>query len=137
MKINPYLGFQGQAEEAFKFYETVLRGKIVANFKYADHPDAPPMPAEMRDRMMHVALQVGDSVLMGGDAPPGHNERPQGFNVNLALQDTAEAERIYAELSQGGTITMPIQQTFWSVRFAMFTDRFGVPWMINCEGAKK
>src|SRR4051794_1731795 len=99
MQINPYLGFQGQAEEAFKVYETVLRGKIVATFKYADHPEAPPMPPEMRDRVMHVALQVGTSVIMGGDAPPGHTERPQGFNVNLQLQEPAEAERIYSELS--------------------------------------
>jgi PhnB protein len=137
MKLNNYIVFNGQAEEAFKFYEAALGGKIVATFKHADTPAAAHVPANWQDKIMHIALQAGDSILMGSDAPPDRFKQPQGFSVNIQLDDPAEADRIYAALSQGANVTMPIQQTFWAVRFAMLTDRYGIPWMINCEGAKQ
>jgi PhnB protein len=86
---------------------------------------------------MHVTLKVGDSVLMGSDAPPDRYKKPEGFTVNIALNDVAEAERIFHALAENGTVGMPIQQTFWAERWGMLTDRYGIPWMVNCEGSVK
>jgi PhnB protein len=137
MQLNAYLVFNGQCEEAFKLYEQVLRGKIQAIFTHAGTPAAEHTPPEWLNKIMHVSLKVGDSVLMGSDAPPDRYKKPGGFSVNIALQDTAEAERIFAALAEGGTIGMPIQKTFWAERWGMVTDRFGIPWMVNCEGGVK
>jgi PhnB protein len=76
---------------------------------------------------------VGDTVLMGSDAPTNCFQKPQGFSVSLVFTDTDEAERIFSALSENGTVQMPIQETFWAARFGMLVDRFGTPWMINCD----
>ena len=131
MTLNTYLVFNGQAEEAFKFYAQCLNAQILATFKHADTPAAAHVPANWQDKVMHIALKAGDSLLMGSDAPPDRFKAPQGFSVNIAVDDPTEAERIFAALSEGGTVGMPIQQTFWAVRFGMLVDRYGIPWMIN------
>lgn len=100
---------------------------------YSEAPASADVPAGPRDRIMHAHLTVGDAVLMGGDSPPEYYAEPQGFCVSIGLDDPAEAERIYNALSEGGSVRMPIQETFWADRFAMFVDRFGIPWMINCR----
>jgi PhnB protein len=82
---------------------------------------------------MHAALNLGENTLMGADAPAEHFEKPAGFAVAIHTAEPDEAERIFNSLSENGKVTMPIQQTFWSVRFGMFVDRFGIPWMINCD----
>ena len=82
---------------------------------------------------MHARLIIGDEVLMGSDAPPDRYEPMKGITVTLGVDEPADAERIFSALAEGGTVQMPIQQTFWAVRFGMLTDRFGTPWMINCE----
>ena len=133
MDLITYLAFDGQCETAFKHYEKVLRGKILIMMKGADMPAGTPMPPEAANRIMHARLQVGDRLLMGGDAPPGRHVKPQGFCANITLDDPAEAERIFGDLGEGGSVTMPIAETFWARKFGMLTDRFGVPWMINCE----
>jgi len=134
MRINPYLGFDGDCEAAFRFYEKVLGGTIQALIPYSEHPSpSEPFPPELESKLMHARLVVGDEVLMGGDAPPGMYKKPQGTMVTINVDDPAEAERIFRDLSEGGTVTMHIQETFWAHRFAMFTDRFGTPWMVNCE----
>lgn len=133
MQIQPYLFFKGDCEEAFKFYERVLKGKIEAMLPHAGTPAEQHTPPEWRDKIMHARLTVGDAVLMASDAPPEHYKAPQGFSVNLQIDQVAEAERVFSELSAGGNVTMPIQPTFWATRFAMFTDRFGIAWMINCN----
>ena len=135
MEISPYLGFNGQCEEAFKFYEKVLGGKIEGIMTYGSSPIAAQMPPKMRDKIIHVRMLVGNQVLMGGDAPPQNFKPAEGFNVSITVKDAAEAERIFTELSKGGKITMPLQKTFWSVRFGMAVDRFGTPWIINCAQA--
>jgi PhnB protein len=96
-------------------------------------PAADHVPAEWRSKIMHAKLAVGDMVLMGSDAPPGRFDKPKGFSVTLGLSDPAEAERIFAALAENGTVQMPLEQTFWAARFGMCVDRFGIPWMINCE----
>lgn len=133
MQLNPYLFFNGQCEEAFKFYAQVLGGKIDGMLTHAGTPAEQQVPAEWRDKIMHARLIVGDQVLMASDAPPDHYEKPSGFSVSIQIKDKAEAERIFNELAEGGKIQMPFAQTFWAAGFGMCADRFGTPWMVNCE----
>ena len=133
MDLNTYLMFDGTCEAAFKFYEKVLGGKIVAMMTYAEMPGSTPMSDNAKKRIMHARLQFGDKLLMASDAPPDRFEAPKGFNVMLGVKDPAEAERLFDALAAGGTIKMPIQGTFWAERFGMLVDQFGVPWMINCD----
>ncbi len=133
MQINPYLFFDGRCEEAFKFYEACLGGKIEAMITHAGTPAESHVPAEWRDKIMHARLVVEGQALMASDTPPGNQQRPQGFSVSIGLNDPAQAERIFQALAENGKVNMPIQQTFWARRFGMLVDRFGVPWMINCE----
>ena len=136
MQLNPYLGFNGQCEAAFKFYERCLRGKIEAMLSHEGTPMENQVPAEWRKKILHARLVVGDAVLMGGDMPPERYGAPKGFSVTIGVTEPTEAERIFKALSENGTVTMPLQQTFWAVRFGMLVDRFGIPWMVNCEGAR-
>lgn len=133
MRLTSYLFFKGDCEEAFKFYEKTFGGQIVAMIPHAGTPAAEHVSAEMQDKIIHARLRVGDAELMGSDGPPEMYEPVQGFRVSIHVDTPAEAERIYHALAEGGTVAMEIQETFWSARFAMLTDRFGTPWMINCE----
>jgi PhnB protein len=133
MDVNPYLNFNGNCEEAFRFYEKHLGGKIEAVHTFAGSPMENQLPPEARNKVMHIRMTVGKTVLMGSDASGGCYQAPQGFSVSLNLNDAADADRVYEALSANGKVLMEIQQTFWAKRFAMFTDQFGVPWMINCE----
>ena len=135
MQMNPYLIFNGQCEAAFKFYEKALGGKIEFMMTHGESPMAQQVSAEWRNKIMHARMTVGGVVLMGSDAPPDHYEKPQGFSVSLTTKDPAETERIFHELEQNGKVQMPVQKTFWSVRFGMLVDQFGIPWMVNCEQA--
>ena len=132
MQTNTYLFFKGNCEEAFKFYEKTLGGKIEAMLSHAGTPAESQVPAEWKNKIIHARLKLGDQFLMASDAPPDRSQTPQGFYVNLGFEDPAEAERIYGALSKGGTVNMELQETFWAKKFGMFTDRFGTPWMINC-----
>jgi PhnB protein len=133
MQLNPYLTFNGQCEAAFKLYEKCLRGKIEAMVSHGDSPMANQVPPEWRKKVLHARLVVGDEVLMGSDAPPERYEAPKGFSVSISVDDPAEAERIFHALAENGAVQMPLQKTFWAVRFGMLVDRFGIPWMVNCE----
>jgi PhnB protein len=133
MKANTYLTFDGNCAEAFKVYEKVLGGKIVAMMPHKGTPAEAHVPAEWRDKIMHARLVFGDNVLMASDAPPGRFDKMQGFSVTLVTHNPAEAERLFNALAEGAAITMPLGETFWALKFGMLTDRFGTPWMINCE----
>ena len=134
MKLNPYLFFNGQCEAAFKFYEKALGGKVEAMIPHEGTPAAEHVAPEWRKKIMHARLVVGDTALMGSDAPPDRSEGAmKGFSVTLGVETPAEAERIFHALAEQGTVRMPIQQTFWAARFGMLVDQFGTPWMINCE----
>ncbi|HSZ20661.1 MAG TPA: VOC family protein [Candidatus Acidoferrum sp.] len=135
MQLNAYLLFHGNCEEAFKFYEKSLGGRIEAMIPHAGTPAEQHVPAEWRDKIMHARLVVGDAVLLGSDAPLERFEEPKGFSVSLQNSDPAEAERIFKALEEGGKVRMPLQPTFWATRFGMLVDRFGIPWMINCTQA--
>jgi PhnB protein len=86
---------------------------------------------------MHGSLTVGEQVLMGGDVPPDRYEEPKGFSLSLQIKNTTEAERIFHELSKDGRVEVPLEKTFWAARFGMVVDRFGIPWLINCEGSER
>jgi PhnB protein len=135
MQLNAYLLFHGNCEEAFKYYEKSLGGKIEAMLPHAGTPAEQHVAPEWRDKIMHARLVVGNAVLMGSDAPLSDFEHPQGFSVALQNNDPAEAERFFNALAEGGKVKMALQQTFWAVRFGMLVDRFGIPWMINCVQA--
>jgi PhnB protein len=135
MQLNPYLHFNGDCEAAFKFYEKALGAKIESMFPHEGTPAAEQVPAEWRSKIMHARLMVDDQVLMGMDVSPDHYQKPHGFSVTLGIKDPAAAERVYRALSENGTVKMPLQETFWAVRFGMFVDQFGIPWMVNCEKA--
>lgn len=133
MQINPYLSFNGKCAEAFTFYAQVLGGENVMMMTYGESPMAAQTAPEDRDRIMHARLKAGDMVLMGADAPPQFYQPAQGMVVSLSVDAPAEADRIFKALCENGTVRMPIQETFWAQRFGMLIDRFGTPWMVNCE----
>jgi PhnB protein len=135
VQLNPYLLFSGQCEAAFKFYEQCLGGKIIAMMTHAGTPAEQQVPPEWRNKILHARMTLGDGILMGSDAPPARYEQPKGFSVSVHPKDPVEAERIFQALTENGTVQMPIQKTFWAARFGMLVDRFGIPWMINCEQA--
>jgi PhnB protein len=129
------LTFNGQCEAAFKFYEQCLGGKIVTMLSHGASPMAEQVPPEWRDKILHATLAAGDTVLMGYDAPPEQFEGVKGFSAVLGVDSLTDAERIFHALAAGGTVQLPLQQTFWSAGYGMLTDQFGIPWMINCEEA--
>lgn len=134
MQMNPYLFFKGTCEEAFKFYEKALGGKIEAMMTHEGTPAESQVPAEWRKKIIHARMRVGSVYLMASDAPPNHQEDAmKGFSVNLTVDKPAEADRLFSALSKDGDIRMPIQETFWAERFGMVVDKFGTPWMVNCE----
>ena len=132
MKINPYLSFDGQCRAALEFYERCLGGKIVYLMTYAQSPMAAQVPPEWVKRIYHATFSFGDQTIGAADAPPGGYRRPQGFSLTIEIDAAAEAERLFEALAQNGTVQMPIQETSWASRFAVLTDQFGTPWMINC-----
>jgi PhnB protein len=134
VQMNPYLSFKGECEAAFKLYEGCLGGQLGALFRYGGTHLAAQVPADWSDKIMHGSLTVGDQVLMGGDVAPDRYEEPKGFSMSVHIKDIADAERIFNELARDGRVVMPLEKTFWAARFGMVVDRFGIPWLINCDG---
>jgi PhnB protein len=134
MQIEPRMSliFNGQCDAAFTLYQQCLGGTVTFRLAWGDSPMADQAPAEWRDKILHATLSVGGTALSGTDVLPGVYQRPQGFHVQLNLDDAATAERIFTQLAEGGEVTVALQQTFWAQRFGAVVDRFGVPWSINC-----
>jgi PhnB protein len=137
VQISPYLSFKGECEAAFTLYAECLGGQTGAIFRYGGSPMADQAPADWQDKVMHGSLTIGTLLLMGGDVPPGRYEEPKGFSLSIQIKDPAEAERIFDALARDGRVTMPLEKTFWAERFGMVADRFGIPWLINCEGSER
>lgn len=133
MQLTTYLSFNGQCESAFKFYEQSLGARLGELFRYAGSPMANEVPASWQDKIMHGSLTLGDQVLMGGDVAPERYEQPKGFSLSLQISSTTDAERVFRALAEDGRVVMPLEKTFWAERFGMVVDRFGIPWLINCE----
>lgn len=133
MQLIPYLTFNGDCEEAFKFYEQTLGGKIESLSKFSGSPAAEYAPPEFGDKVLHASMRIDDQVLMASDAPPPRYVKPQGISVSISLDDRDEGERVFNALAEGGTVQMPFGKTFWAEGFGICIDRFGIPWMVNCE----
>jgi PhnB protein len=132
MRLNPHLTFNGQCEAAFQFYEKCLGGKIVMMMTYGDAPIAEQTMPDWRKKVIHATFALGDHVLTGADTPPESYQKPQGFSVLLHIGDAAEAELIFKALAEKGTVQIPLEETFWALRFGTLVDQFGTPWLINC-----
>jgi PhnB protein len=135
MQLLPYLHFNGDCETAFRYYERCLGAKIEAMLTHAGSPAEQHVPAEWRSKILHARLVLGEAVLMASDSPPGHYQKPQGFSVSIQISEPARADDIFRALADGGTVIMPFGQTFWVARFGMLVDKFGIPWMVNCDWA--
>lgn len=138
MQINAYLSFDGQCEAAFQFYEQLFGGKIEGLFRYAGTPMEGQMPPDWGNKIMHVSLSVDQNAIMGADSPPGQGGGgpAKRFCMSIGLKDPEEAKRLFNGLAEGGSVQMPLQPTFWAAQFGMLVDRFGIPWMINCEAPR-
>ena len=134
MRTDIHLGFLGNCREAFAFYEKRFGSKIQFSMTYGDAPPDTPTPPDAKDLIMHMAMPLGTLTLMGCDAPKGHEDTLGGFQISLTCDEEAEAKRIFAALSEGGSVQMPLAKTFWSPLFGMVKDRFGVAWMISLPG---
>lgn len=134
MQINPYLFFNGNCEAAMTFYAKALGGEMEGIMRVEEAPaDAQAHMGEgMKGKIMHACLKVGDFRLMASDAPPDRFNKPQGFDVSLQIDDVTKAEKIFAALSEGGSVNMPFGKTFWAKGFGNCVDKFGTPWMVNC-----
>ena len=131
MKLDVYLNYAGNCQQAFRFYEQELGGRIMMMMTHGQGPNAANMPAEQKDTILHARIQIGDSVLMGADIPK--SEPMRSAYLTLTLDSEAEAERLYAVLSEGGQVFMKMEKTFFANRFAMLRDRFGTSWMLLHE----
>jgi PhnB protein len=136
--IQPYLFFGGRCEEALEFYRSVLGAQIEMVMRFRESPEPP--PADMlkpgyEDKVMHSSFRIGETTLMASDGC-GEETSFSGFSLSLSVASEAEADRAFAALADGGHVQMPLGPTFWSPRFGMLTDRFGVGWMINVVPAE-
>ncbi len=129
--VTPYLSFNGNCAEAMEFYRECLGGEMLFAQTFGDSPMKGAAPD---DQIMHCTLRVGDTHIMASDNPAEH-QASFGDNISLAIgtADPAEAEEMFSRMAEGGTVTMPMQETFWAERFGMLRDKYGVNWMFNCE----
>ena len=132
MQVNPYLFFNGNCEEALKYYQKVARRPDRGDDALWRRAGRMPVPADWKTKIMHARITIDGEVLMASDATPGDYHQPQGFSVALQVEDPAEAERRFNALAEGGTVRMPFGKTFFSNGFGMCVDKFGIPWMVNC-----
>ena len=131
MRVNAHLTFDGQCEAAFRMYEECLGGEITMLLKYGSSPLAADTP-ELEDKVVHATLKIGDGTLTGADVSSSDYEKPQGFAVQLNLDSPSDAQHIFDTLREGGTVRIPLQKVFWAEHYAILTDRFGIPWEVNC-----
>lgn len=132
MALNPYLFFSGTCRQAFTRYQEVFGGELVV-LPMSDLPSSEGMAASNPDLIMHAALTFDGHLLMGSDDPTGDGGPMRGVAVNYTTADVADATRVFEAVADGGEVTMPLSETFWSPLFGMCVDRFGVPWMVNAE----
>jgi len=133
MHVQPYIYFEGRCEEAIEFYKTALGAKVNMLMRFKDSPEKPPtgeFPPEILNKVMHATLQIGDSTVLVSDGRCQSVPTFAGFTLPITVSTEAEAEKLFAALSDGGKVSMPLAKTFFSPRFGMLKDRFGVPWMI-------
>ena len=134
MKVEPNLGFNGRCEEAVRFYERALGAKVEMMMRYREAPDpAPPgmLPPGSEEKIMHCSFRIGETTVMATDDMRSQGARLEGFSLAITLMAETDADRVFNALADGGKVIMPLGKTFWSPRFGMLQDRFGVSWMVN------
>jgi len=130
MQVQPYLFFDGQCDEAIDFYRRALGAEVTMLLRFKDSPDPDMCPAAAGDKVMHASFRIGDTTVLASDGRCEGRPTFQGFALSLTAPDEAKAERLFASLSDGGQVQMPMTKTFFSPRFGMVADRFGVSWMV-------
>ena len=132
MHFSPYIQFNGNCREALAFYQTHLGASTQVTVPFSDMPEVETQIPDKawHEKVMHAEWKIGEQQLMSCDAPPGMYKAPQGFYINLMMDDIDQAEKIYQVLSEAGQIHMPMAESFFAHRFAMLVDRFGIPWMV-------
>ena len=139
--INPYLSFNGKAEEAFNFYKSVFGGELASFMRWKDNPQCADFSERDREQIMHVALPIGKgNVLMGSDSPESMGQKlteGNNFRIAIAPDSKEEADRLFKDLSAGGKVEMPLQDMFWGGYYGAFSDKFGVQWMVNYDKNQK
>jgi PhnB protein len=133
MLVQPYLFFDGRAEEAVNFYQRALGAKVEMLVRFSESPDPPPpgmVPPGSENKVMHMSFRIGDSVVMGSDGSCTGETSFKGFSLSLTVADEKEANRVFDALADGGQVQMPLGKTFFSACFGMVADRFGVGWMV-------
>ncbi len=130
MQLHTYLNYGGNCEDAFKFYETHLGGRITMLMRHGEQPDATQVPAGWANAVLHARMDLGGTELLGADIPPDRFQPIRSAYLSLTLDSDHEADRVFTLLSDGGQIFMPMQETFYATRFAMLRDRFGTSWML-------
>ena len=133
MQLYPHLTFNGQCEAAFKFYQECLHGTITLMMTYENTPMGLQTPPDWRKKISHATFALANFMFSGLDPLPGQYQKPQGFALQFNLSDPVETERIFKALAENGTVQVPLQETFWALRFGVLVDQFGIPWLINCE----
>ncbi len=134
MLIEPYLFFDGRCEEAIEFYRRALGAEVISMSRFKDSPEPPPpgtAPEGTGDKVMHASLRIGSTTVMVSDGSCAGKPSFTGFSLSISVSNVADAERRFAALAEGGQVRMPLAETFWTPRFGMLTDRFGVGWMVN------
>jgi len=133
MDLQPYLFFDGRCEEAIEFYKSALGAKVemLMRFKESPEKEACPQTPGMEDKVMHASVRIGNTMLLASDGYCKGQPSFQGFALSLSVQTEAEADRFFNALAEGGQVQMPLEKTFWSPRFGMVSDRFGVSWMVG------
>ena len=133
MKLDVYLNYGGNCEQAFRFYEQELGGKITMMMRHGEQPNAANVPAHWKNAILHARIEFGKTVLMGADIPPDRFQPMRSAYLTLTLDSAEQAERLYALLADGGQIFMKMEETFFASRFAMLRDKFGTSWMLLHE----
>jgi len=132
--MQAYLSFDGNCAQAFAFYEQALGGKTIFSMSFGDSPMGAQTPADYKDKVMHATFEAHGHQIMGSDMPPGMPFTGyHGFSLSVQAGDVDEGRRLFDALAAGGKVTMPYGPQFWAVGFGMLEDKFGVPWMVNCE----
>ena len=136
MDLNTYLNFRGNCREAFEFYRSVFGGDFLMMSSFWEAPPGTEISEEEMDDVMHVSLPVGDSILMGSDIPSGFGPpvvEGNNFSVSIGTESREQTDDLFAKLSEGGRVTMPLADMFWGSYFGSCTDKFGINWMVSCD----
>jgi PhnB protein len=133
MKLHTYLNYGGNCEQAFRFYEQHLGGKITMMMYHGQQPSPDDVPSDRKNAVLHARMNIGETELLGTDVPPDRFQPMRSAYLSLTVSSIGEAERVYALLAEGGEIFMPMQETFFAFRFGMLRDKFGTSWMILHE----